>query len=110
MSECSLATSGDCHLDRRFLRLEEFRRLACDRADQLYRVAHPDQFEQFLYVLIAHPDAAMRSRSADGSRGVGPVNSVTFVAQTHPARADRVGGTRSNHLSGVIPGGLHGTA
>ena len=49
--------------------------------NQLHRIAHLHALKQIFHVLIAHPDASVRCRFADGLRPVGSMNAVAFVAQ-----------------------------
>src|SRR5580700_7456479 len=72
--------------------------------NQLHRITHLYARKQILHILIAHPDASVRCRLADGLRTVRPMNAVTLVAQPHPSRAQRIRGSRRNNFSRLIPG------
>src|SRR5258708_33517311 len=71
-------------------------------APDSHYVSNSHQREKCPNVLIAHANAAVRGRSADGSRFVGPVDAEALSAQTNPARTDRVVGTGRNHHSRVV--------
>src|SRR2546423_687230 len=71
-----------------------------------HRVTNPDQIEELFYVLLGHAEAAMRGCLANGTGDVGPMNSVSFLAQAHPARAQRIALARLDHLALVVIGGV----
>src|SRR5579863_6714376 len=105
-SATSLATSADGS----FCFLKGFGKFCVSLCDKLHRITNLNALEQIFYVLIAHPDASVRRRFANRLRPVGSMNAVAFVAEPHPAGAERIGGCCGNHFSRLIPGGFHDAA
>src|SRR5690242_5542088 len=70
------------------LRSEDRGHLLVPLAANLHHIADPQHAEQPFHVAVPQPDATMRRRPPDRPRNVGAMNSVAFLAESQPARAN----------------------
>jgi hypothetical protein len=48
--------------------------------DQIHLITDVDQFKQFFYIVISHPDAPVRRGVANGFGVIGSVQAIAFEA------------------------------
>src|SRR5437667_156834 len=75
-------------------------------AVNLDRDADVHKAEQLFHIVLAHADAAMRCRLADGTRRVRAMDTVALSAQSQPTCTQRVVFSRRHNFARTIPGRL----